>query len=219
MTSEVLTCSFESVNLFPTVLLLITILYWFAVILGALDVGFLDFDLDADFESDVELEVDFSSEVDANLSPGFLQTFLSFFNLGKVPAMVFFSALSISFWLVTININYVFGPSGFFLLPTYFVALLSSMFLAKVLTLPMIPIFKSLNVEVTSKHDLAGALGRNVLLLDVDKLGQAKVVKDEETYTIKIKSANNKVIEKNEQIIVIDYKETEGYFLVEPFNF
>jgi hypothetical protein len=217
--NEVLTYSFESVNLFPTVLLLITILYWFAVMLGALDVGFLDFDLDADFDSDVELEVDLGSDVNGDLSASFLQTFLSFFNLGKVPAMVFFSSLSLSFWLITINLNFILGIDGALVIVVYLVTFLASMFFAKILTFPLIPVFKSLNMEGKSKHDLAGALGRNVLFLEANKLGQAKVIKDEETYTIKVKSANNKLIKKNEQIIVIDYKESEGYFLVEPFEF
>lgn len=217
--NEVLTYSFESVNLFPTVLLIITILYWLAVMLGALDMGFLDFDLDADFETDVEVEVDIGSEVDGDVSAGFLQTFLSFFNLGKVPVMVFFSALSISFWLITINVNHILGINSLLVLPVYVAGFVTSMFIGKFLTFPLVPVFKSLNKEGKSKYDLTGALGTTNLMLKPGELGQAKVTKDEETYTIKIKSTNDQYIHKNQQIIVIDYKESERVFLVEPFKF
>jgi hypothetical protein len=76
--NEVLAYSFEPVNLFPTILLIITVLYWMAVMLGALDMGFLDFDLDADFETDVEVDIDLGSEVDGDVSSGFFTDILVF---------------------------------------------------------------------------------------------------------------------------------------------
>ena len=217
--NEVLAYSFEPVNLFPTILLIITVLYWMAVMLGALDIGFLDFDLDADFETDVEVDIDLGSEVDGDVSSVFLQTFLSFLNLGKVPAMVFFSALSMSFWLLTININFILGIGGLLVFPVYALAFITSMFFAKFLTFPLVPVFNNLNREGKSKFDLAGALGRNVLTLEPGMLGQAKITKDEDTFTIKIKAANQSKLLKNQQIIVIDYIENEGYFIVEAFKF
>ncbi len=217
--NEVLVYSFEPVNLFPTILLIITVLYWVAVMLGALDMGFLDFDLDADFETDVEVDIDLGSEVDGDVSSGFLQTFLSFLNLGKVPAMVFFSALSMSFWLLTININYILGIGGLLVFTVYALAFITSMFFAKFLTFPLVPVFNNLNREGKSKFDLAGALGRNVLTLEPGMLGQAKITKDEDTFTIKIKAANQSKLLKNQQIIVIDYIENGGYFIVEAFKF
>jgi hypothetical protein len=217
--NEVLAYSFEPVNLFPTILLIITVLYWMAVMLGALDMGFLDFDLDADFETDVEVDIDLGSEVDGDVSSGFLQTFLSFLNLGKVPAMVFFSALSMSFWLLTININFILGIGGLLVFPVYALAFITSMFFAKFLTFPLVPVFNNLNREGKSKFDLAGALGRNVLTLEPGMLGQAKITKDEDTFTIKIKAANQSKLLKNQQIIVIDYIENGGYFIVEAFKF
>ena len=79
--NEALAYSFQSINVFPTILLLITVLYWVAVILGALDVGFLDFDLDPDFETDVNVEIDVGTEVGGEPGGGFAESFLSFFNL------------------------------------------------------------------------------------------------------------------------------------------
>ena len=217
--NEVLAYSFEPVNLFPTILLIITVLYWVAVMLGALDMGFLDFDLDADFETDVELEVDLSSEAGGDGSFGLFHSFLSFFNLGRVPFMVFVSAFSLGFWLISINVNYYLNISGVLAVISLVIAFGIALFLTKILTFPLIPIFKSLNKEATRNEDLTGALGVMKLKLKVGQLGQAKVRKNDETFNIYVKSSTNEAIEKNQQVIVIDFINNEGCFLVEPFNF
>ena len=100
--------AFNWVNVFPTFLLIIVVLYWLSVILGAMDLGFLDFDIDADFETDVEIEVEFEAEMDADAeggAGGWFMEFLSFFNLGKVPFMVFVSALVLPMWLIQYTVT------------------------------------------------------------------------------------------------------------------
>lgn len=218
--NEALAYSFEVVNLFPTILLLVTVLYWVAVILGALDVGFLDFDLDPDFETDVEIEVDVGSEVGAEGGAGFTESFLSFFNLGKVPVMVVFSFFSISFWLLALNVNHYFGIeiTGLAVL-FHFPMMVVSLLVAKYCTWPLIPVFQALNQEGRSKHDLVGTLGVTVIPLEQHKLGQVKVKKDEDSFVIKVKTHHPEPIKKGQQVIVIEYKETESYYLVEPFEY
>lgn len=218
--NEALAYSFQSINVFPTILLLITVLYWGAVILGALDVGFLDFDLDPDFETDVNVEIDVSAEVDAEAGGSFAESFLSFFNLGRVPVMVVFSFFSISFWLLAININYYLGIQQlWFAFVLYLPMMFGSMFVAKFCTMPLVPVFGAFNKEAKSKYDLVGTLGMTVTQVDVGKLGQAKIKKEEETFTIKIKSTSTYKIQKGTQVILIEYIEKNKYYLVEPFEF
>jgi len=218
--NEALAYSFQSINVFPTVLLLITVLYWVAVILGALDVGFLDFDLDPDFETDVNVEIDLGTEVDAEASGGFTEAFLSFFNLGRIPVMVVFSFFSISFWLVAININHYLAVDTFWLAGLlYLPIILVSMFVAKYCTVPLLPVFRALNEEAQSKHDLVGVLGITVLPLSKGNLGQVKLVKEEETFVIKVRTLHPDKINKGQQVIVIEYKEKDSYYLVEPFEY
>lgn len=218
--NEALAYSFQSMNVFPTILLLITVLYWGAVILGALDVGFLDFDLDPDFETDVNVEVDVSAEVDAEAGGSFAESFLSFFNLGRVPVMVVFSFFSISFWLLAININYYLGVQQlWFAFVLYLPMMFGSMFVAKFCTMPLVPVFRALNQEGQSKHNLVGTLGVTVLPLYTDKLGQVKLIKDEERFVIKVKSFHPDKINKGQQVIVIEYREDKGYYIVEPFEY
>jgi hypothetical protein len=218
--NEALAYSFQSINVFPTILLLITVLYWSAVILGALDVGFLDFDLDPDFETDVNVEVDVSAEVDAETGGGFTESFLSFFNLGKVPVMVVFSFFSMSFWLLTINVNHYFGIHVlWFAFVLYLPMMFGSMFVAKFCTMPLVPVFRALNKEGQSKHDLVGSLGLTVLPLYTNKLGQVKLIKDESRYVIKVKTFHPEKINKGKQVIVIEYREEDGYYIVEPFEY
>jgi len=218
--NEALAYSFQAVNVFPTILLLITVLYWVAVILGALDVGFLDFDLDPDFETDVNVEIDVGTEVDAEAGGGFAESFLSFFNLGKIPVMVVFSFFSISFWLVVINVNHYLGVDAlWFAILLYLPVIFGSMFIAKFCTMPLLPVFRALNKEGQTKKDLVGTLGITVLPLSAGKLGQVKLIKNEETFTIKVRTHYTGQIKKGQQVIVIEYKEEDRYYLVEPFEF
>jgi hypothetical protein len=218
--NEALAYSFQSINVFPTILLLITVLYWVAVILGALDVGFLDFDLDPDFETDVNVEIDVGTEVDAEAGGGFAESFLSFFNLGRIPVMVVFSFFSISFWLVAININHYLGIETLWIaILLYFPIIFGSMFVSKFCTIPLLPVFGALNKEGQTKQDLVGTLGVTVLPLSKGKLGQVKLIKDEETFVIKVRTLHPDRIKKGQQVIVIEYKEKDSYYLIEPFEY
>tara|TARA_B100000809_G_scaffold55147_1_gene50936 strand:+ start:1097 stop:1762 length:666 start_codon:yes stop_codon:yes gene_type:complete len=218
--NEALVYSFQAINVFPTILLLITVLYWVAVILGALDVGFLDFDLDPDFETDVNVEIDVGTEVDAETGGGFAESFLSFFNLGRIPVMVVFSFFSISFWLIAINVNHYFGVhSLWFAFLLYFPVMFGSLFVAKFCTVPLLPVFGALNKEGQTKQGLVGTLGVNVLPLSKGKLGQVKLIKNEETFVIKVRTLYPDKINKGQQVIVIEYKEKDRYYLIEPFEY
>jgi phosphoglycerol transferase MdoB-like AlkP superfamily enzyme len=218
--NEALAYSFQSINVFPTILLLITVLYWVAVILGALDVGFLDFDLDPDFETDVNVEIDVGTEVGGEPGGGFAESFLSFFNLGRVPVMVVFSFFSISFWLVAINVNYYLTIQTLWLAALiYLPVIFGSMLVAKFCTIPLLPVFGALNKEGQSKQDLVGTLGITVLPLSIGKLGQVKLIKNEETFVIKVKTFFQDKIDKGTQVIVIEYKEQDRFYIVEPFEY
>jgi len=215
--SQALAFAFESVNIFPTLLLIITVLYWFAVFLGALDVGFLDFDLEADFETDVEIDIDINA--DADVSGAWFQEFLSFFNLGKVPFMVFFSAFSLGFWLIAMNINHYFGITsmlfaGVFYIPAIIAALLGS----KILTWPLVPVFRGLSKEGITKQELAGTVCGVTIGFAQGNMGQVIIKKDGQTYTMNARTRDTKILKKGTQGIVVEYIESGDYYIVEAYN-
>ena len=102
---EIFEATFSYVNIIPTGFLVFTLIYWFSVLIGMLDMNFLDFhvdkevdiDVDADMEIDVEHEfsvdkdisidkdVSIDKDLDTELDVSWLNAVLSFFNLGKSP--------------------------------------------------------------------------------------------------------------------------------------
>lgn len=61
---ELIEAAFSSVNIFPTILFGLIILYWLFVFIGALDMDFLNFDVEG---GDVDMDVDIDADVDADL--------------------------------------------------------------------------------------------------------------------------------------------------------
>ncbi len=215
--SQALSYAFESVNIFPTILLIITALYWAAVFLGALDVGFLDFDLEADFESDVEIDIDI--DADADVSGAWFQEFLSFFNLGKVPFMVFFSAFSLGFWLIAMTVNHYFGiTSELFASILYIPAMIIALFTSKTITWPLVPVFRELNKEGMSKQELAGTVCIITIGFAQGNLGQVLIKKDGQTFNMNARTRETKVLKKGSQGIVVEYIKSGDYYIVEEYK-
>ena len=102
---ELLYVAFTPVNLFFTVLLLLVLVYWIMVILGALDVDFLDIDFDSDVDADADVDMDFQGG-------GFLRGILEFFYIGEVPVMVLVSVFSLSVWTISVLGNYYLNPNS-----------------------------------------------------------------------------------------------------------
>ena len=93
--NELLHAAVAPPNLLPTGLLVFVLLYWLTVILGLIDFKSLDLEVAVDADSDLELGPD---TTDGHLGHhageagvSFLNHALAFFNLGRVPLMVFVS--------------------------------------------------------------------------------------------------------------------------------
>lgn len=210
---ELFDATFSSLNVIPTFFLLMVILYWIAVILGAMDLGFLDFDLDPDFETDVEVEVDVSGEV------GWFSEFLSFFNLGRVPFMVFFTALVIPMWLMSVNINHYLGIENVMLatllqIPYFFV----SLFVSKIITSPLSGVFERLNDDAMSKEALIGKTGRVVIECSSTHKGQIEVKIDGDSFILTAKTRKGIVLPKSSTALIVEYNHENDNFIVAPFG-
>jgi hypothetical protein len=75
-----------------TILLGIVVVYWVVALLGALDVELFDFDLDVGADADGSI---------------FHLGLVSFrwLNLGEVPVMIWMSVFTLSFWIITLQID------------------------------------------------------------------------------------------------------------------
>ena len=95
---ELIENAFTGVNIIPTVLLILSLIYWLTVIIGIIDLDFFDFDLNIDGDLGNSME-------------GF-QSILAFFNLKEIPIMVLASLISLVFWILSMRVKVLPIPVG-----------------------------------------------------------------------------------------------------------
>ncbi|RMG16367.1 MAG: DUF1449 family protein [Bacteroidetes bacterium] len=228
--TELFHLAFSAPHLPYTMLLLLILLYWMTVIIGALDLDFLnievdtpDMDLDADIDMDLDTEVEVDTEVEAGqeVAAGggaWLLKTLAFFNIGKVPFMVFLSMFVLALWVSSV-LNYHYWGHAFkdFFAWWFLPNVLIGLFAARLLTAPFKGTFATMNQEGRSKRELVGKTGEVVMRIGAGKIGRLEVFDGEEHYSLDVKAAGNKVIEKGQQAIIVEYNPQKDMYLVEPF--
>lgn len=210
--NEFLNLIFNGANAIPTALLLFILLYWIIVILGLVDTEFLDFDLDIDGEADFEIEGDVSGDV------SWLNNVLAFFNLGRIPFMIWLSFVSIPLWLLSINLNHLLGLESFiFGLISFIPLLLLSLLISKVLTTPFVRFFDKLN-EDTKKKEIIGKIGTVISPASDLSKGMAEINYQGSFLRLYIRSLKNQSVQKGDQVLFIEKLPEEGVYLVEPHH-
>lgn len=180
---ELIKNALTGVNIIPTVILGIVLLYWITVIIGVIDFDLLEFD----FEIDSDAEV--------------LQGILVFLNLKDIPFMVFFSILSLIFWVLSMMLYRL--PieqggliNGLILIPILIISLL----ITKVLTKPLKGLFKKDYEE--GKNQEVEIIGQPVTLVSTIKdgrLGQGEIKKYSTSLLINVKAEKEEeIFNKNE---------------------
>lgn len=154
-------------NLFASLLLLLVVLYWVTVLCGLLDVDTLDLEMDA---GEIEgLEVG-----SAHGHEGLLE----YLNLRRVPLSIVVSVFALSLWLVGVLANHYLHntSSGLLGLIVFVPNMLISAHVAKYVTMPLVPLFRSMHAHVAKVQDMAGTRVR-ITSSSVDaKFGQAEVI-------------------------------------------
>ncbi|MGB1206703.1 MAG: hypothetical protein ACPG5B_13715 [Chitinophagales bacterium] len=206
--------AFSPANIFITLLFLLIVLYWIFVILGTLDLDFLDFDLDLDADVDADVDVD----VDAGSSGAGTGTFvylLHFFNVGAIPFMIYLSLLILVIWNFSILANYYIPnralPLGLLLIIPNIVV---SLFVTKILTAPLLPFFKSMNVR-QQDTDLIGQLATTISPVSDMKMGQAEISIDNNFLTLNIKTKKGSLPRGTKVVFIAQNKAQDFYFVEE----
>ncbi|MCI4668126.1 MAG: YqiJ family protein [Bacteroidia bacterium] len=225
---ELIQVAFQPTNLIYTVLLMVVLVYWLTVFLGFLDLDFLDIDIDTDLdlEMDVDIDADMDVDVDADTDTdidgdgaGWFLKGLSFFNLGKIPFMVFLSFLSLSMWAIAMFSFAYFGQSLpwiglIILLPNFMVSLV----VTKFFTWPMIPVFKSLNKEASSFKDLVGKVATLKMDAYPNKRSQAEIMSNGSSFLLNVRSSDDQIIKKGTKVLLVEYRADPSEFLITHFE-
>ena len=213
---ELFHAAFSGVNFIPTLLLVFVLLYWMLVIFGAVDISSVDIDIDVDVDMDADVEVDADGASEASVS--WLNYILRFFNLDKIPLMVFLTFVAIPMWVISIMVNHTLGNASVLISLTLLVPnFIVSLIIAKPLTIPFVKMFSYLEDSSEGSPDLMGREGTVVIGASSSKMGQGDVLVAGSNYRINIKTKNDS-IKRGQKMLVINESKNEGYYIVEPYE-
>lgn len=197
--SELIKNSLTGVNIIPTVILGLVLLYWITVIIGVINFDLLDFDFDVDMDSEV------------------FQGILVFLNLREIPFMVVFSISSLVFWILSMMLyRFPIEPggliNGLILIPTLIVSLL----ITKVVTNPLKKLFKRDYEEGIAQEGVVGQLVTLVSSIKDGRLGQAKIERDGVYLLINVKAEKEEeTFDKNEVAYIYRKDDDKNiYFII-----
>lgn len=220
---EVVEAAFSAVNIIPTALLCIILIYWIIVIFGALDFEFLDFDVDADADVDLDVDTDIDADADVDHDAGshsgasisWINQLLVFFGLGHIPFMIYLSFLTLPMWVMSVAINHYLGNNSFLLSLVFFIPILIvSLFIAKFLTMPFVKIFGKMNQE--DGMQVIGKIATVTLPIFEKRIGQAEILYEGDSVIV---NAYSKIeILKGETVLVVQFNEDKKAYYVEPYK-
>lgn len=218
---------------FPTIIfsgmLIGVVLYWLMVILGAVDLELLEFDIDLetdfDLNMDVDMDVDAGLDADADVDveapgSGFLRAIMAAIGLGTVPVTIIASIVTLASWLLCFTAIYFLGP----VLGTSIFAGLAVVAISFVLSLPITSIFTHPLKSVfklhthTGGHTLVGKLCMVTSGSVTDSFGQAEVDDGGAGLIVSIRCDNPEALARGSRALLIDYDDERDIFFVEPYD-
>lgn len=214
---ELLQAATSPVNILFTALLVVVLIYWLSVIIGALDISSFDFDIDHDVDIDHDIDVDHDTDVNSGHEAGWFSGMLHFFNFGRIPFMVIMTFLILSMWSISILGNhYIGGNSWGFAAVLFFPNLAISLLITKILTSPLVPVFEKLNAG-TEPVDYIGLTCKLLLPATSTQMGQAEVIFEDNPLLINVKVSEdyNQPILRGEEAVIVRQSSDEKYFLIE----
>jgi hypothetical protein len=218
---ELLQAAFSYSNFLFTILFMLVIIYWMIVIVGAIKIDSLDFNMHHDVHVDIPHGADAGNHLHHDVPSGGSWFFgmLRFFNFGRVPLMVVLSILILSMWTISMACNHVgsiLNPYNSFLLSLLYVIpnIVASAFVMKFLSTPLIPLFDKLDTHETSLH-YEGYSGKLTTDVHENGIGQAKILINNSTITVSVKTKDGDSLNKGDAIIILNESQDKKYYIIE----
>ncbi|WP_400190449.1 hypothetical protein [Hymenobacter sp. B81] len=212
--TELLHAAASPPNLLATGLLIFVLLYWLTVMVGLLDFKTLDLHV----SPDADLGPDAHGPHHAHMGVDWINNALAFFNLGRVPLMVFLSFVALPLWVGSILVNYYLGNHSLLLGLVLAVPLfIGSLLVAKVLTLPFVKLFASLEKDQAGSLNPVGKVCTVLLPTSRQHLGQASIRAEGAALTLNVRAASGE-LRKGDTALVIDYDAARRCYLIEPYD-
>lgn len=184
------------VNIIPTVLFALSMLYWLIAILGIFDIEGLDFDFDSD---------------------GAAGHLFNFLKIGDVPMTIYMSILFLTFWALNMTVSLVTGsyggiPNVVGIIPCFVVAAL----ITKIITHPLKGLLKGLNGNSDEFVDFIGMVG--VLKYDIAPDKTSQVILDNTNSLVTCIVKENITLKYGSKVKIIEKEENSNKYIVQPFQ-
>ena len=182
-----------------TALLLLVVAYWLLVILGALDIDVLNFDVDID-----------SSGLDGLFGVG--MAVFRFLNLGEIPLMLWVSVFGLSYWMTSVLwFDESSGLDAVILIQVILRNLTVAMVATKLITQPMLLLVD--RTKMPRHPDLVGRIGEITTNEVSEHYGQARVAMGGRPLLINVRTRDG-MLHKGDDVQIIDYDEEHHVFYV-----
>jgi len=198
--------AFHVVNLPATLLLILVLLYWLTVIAGVMDLSSLDIDVEL---PDVDVDAP-----DASGMAGF-EGLLEYFNIRYVPISIFVSLFAVSLWAVGMIANSIVNPlnSGLIGLGIFAGNVVVSAHVAKFISLPFVPLFKSIRNQASSKKELVGSRVVVTSSKADASFGQAEIRAEGPPITLNVRTEGEEILKGAEAVILQEHPENDIYII------
>jgi hypothetical protein len=178
-------------------------------IMALLSIGSLIFGdfLDLDLDGDADLDID-------GVSHGFMNSILSFFDLGHVPLTFLLFTFSSVNWGLGIILNRAInsGHSQSFgallLIPVF----IGAFFVTKLLNIPIKKLYKAMNGDNEVKNKIIGNICNTTTIIN-SKTGQAVITTGTSPLKIMV-YCDDKTVEKNKTAVVLEFNKSMSRYLI-----
>lgn len=235
---ELFDAALMPVNVIPTTLLGLILVYWITVIFGALDMDFLnpevggaEMDVDVDADMDVEIDADVDADVDTDMDVDTdagvstsgviisLNSILSFFNLGKVPFMLLLSFFILPLWIISILLNYYLHNHSVLLSLAFLIPnIIASLLISKILTTPFAFLYTRITKNNADTYSYVGKMCTLLMPVDELRFGQAEINNMGNIFRINVITNKGITLKKGDTALVINYIKEKKSYLVEPYK-
>lgn len=208
---ELLKTAITGVNIIPTILFGLIILYWLTVIIGAIDIDLFDFDFDFDLDLDMP---------DGEVITSPFYGILAFFNVNDIPFMIVLSIFSLILWTVSMIISVLPVVSEGWINTVLIIPnTIFSLFVTKVVTTPLKGVFKGVLRDVESDVKIEGQLCTVLCDVTYGRLGQAEVERVGSSILINVRVEDgDEMLSKGDKAIVVKKIADKGYYVIKKFE-
>lgn len=202
--------TFQLVNLPATGLLVICLLYWLMVIVGAIGVDAIDIDFDTDLNV-LDVDGDFDSHV------GGFSSFAELMHLNHVPVVLVASVFAMLFWIACLCGNRLLNPGGNILIGLAIgsVSVAVCLFLTRLIIGPFAEGFKP-HENDTTRDRMIGMIGVVTTSEVTETFGQVSIKLDGPELVINARTNPDKNdLGKGDAAKVLAYDYENDTYLVE----